>query len=439
MSNAPTLRGRVHQNLYVPAGTRRVEALIDVDATGGAREVVEAPDAVEVIVIDVSGSMADPPDKIRAARQATAAAIDEVRDGTRFAVVAGSHVAEVISPPVPADTTTRTAAKAELARLVPGGGTAIGTWLKRTAELVAEHPGAIRHAILLTDGRNEHESEAELAAAVDACAGLFRCDCRGVGADWSAAELRLVARGLLGSFGRIAEPSGMAADFRALMAASMRKEVAEIALRVWTPVGATVELVKQVAPDTVDLTARRADGGPQVGLYPTGAWGTEQRDFHIAVAVPPAGVDQERLACRVSFVQLQPDGPPQPLAQSYFRTRPDGSSETHREALVSAIWTDDVARDTTPHLRVLASLDQNAVEAAVDQAAAAYEAGDHAAAAQRLTEVRPIAERAGMTALVARIDDLLDPETGTGRFTDADILDLSIESSRLPTREDGSA
>jgi hypothetical protein len=141
----------------------------------------------------------------------------------------------------------------------------------------------------------------------------------------------------------------------------------------------------------------------------------------------------------VSFVQLQPDGAPQPLAQSYFRTRPDGTSETHREALVSAIWTDDLARDTTPHLRVLASQDQKAVEEAVDRAAEAYEAGDHAAAAQRLAEVRPIAERAGMTALVARIDDLLDPETGTGRFTDADILDLSIESSRLTTREDGSA
>jgi hypothetical protein len=304
--------------------------------------------------------------------------------------------------------------------------------LRATRALLEPHPQAIRHAILLTDGRNQGETPEQLAAAVAACEGVFRCDCRGIGADWSATELRTVARGLLGSFGRIAEPSAMADDFRALMAASMRKEVAEIALRVWTPVGARVRLVEQTAPDVVPLTDRRTAPGGQVGLYPTGAWGAEERDFHVSVEVPPGDVDQERLACRVSFVRLLPDGSASPLPQTFVRTRPDGQRETHPEALISAIWTDDSRRDTAPHPLVLAGHDRKAVEEAVDRAVAAYEGGDDSVASEWLDAVRPLAERAGLVDVVARIDGLRDPDTGTYQFTDEAVLDLQIDSSRLP-------
>jgi hypothetical protein len=432
---APTLRGRVHQNLYLPAGSQEVQALVTVEATGAEpAEPAAAPEAAEVVVVDTSGSMAYPADKIRCAVDATATAIDQLRDGVHFAVVAGTDGARMVYPAAPvterADDRTRAAAKAAVRGLVAGGGTAISTWLRMTSTLLARHPQAIRHAILLTDGRNAPSDP--LAAAVAECEGTFRCDCRGVGVDWSATELRTIARGLLGSFDKIAEPAAMAVDFRTLMAASMRKEVAEIALRVWMPVGARVGLVKQTAPDIVDLTARRVADGAHVGFYPTGAWGTEERDFHVSVEVPPAGVDQEKLACRISFVQLLPDGSARPLDQDFVRSRPDGRSETHFEALVSAIWTDDPGRDTAPHPLVLASHDQKAVEEAVDRAAAAYEAGDHTVAGEWLDAVRPLAERAGRRDVVARIDGLRDPETGTYRFTDEGVLDLQIDSSHLP-------
>ena len=51
-----------------------------------------------------------------------------------------------------------------------GGGTAIGTWLRLADRLLASADVAIRHGILLTDGRNEHETPEELRAALDACA-----------------------------------------------------------------------------------------------------------------------------------------------------------------------------------------------------------------------------------------------------------------------------
>jgi hypothetical protein len=441
MSSAPAITGEIHQNPYLAAGSSEVQALITMDATGSEQAIAAAPpEAAEVVILDESGSMGSPELKLRSALDAAAAAIDELRDGVWFAVVAGSHEARVVFPRSPglerADERTRRHAKAALAGVEPTGGTAIGSWLRLAGELLAERPGVVRHAILLTDGRDEHETADELAEAIAACSGQFTCDCRGIGDDWSAPELRQVARGLLGSFDKIAEPAGMVDDFRRVMAASMRKAVAEVALRVWTPVGATVRLVKQAAPDPVDLTDRRVDASPQIGFYPTGPWGTEQRDFHLSIEVPPGAVDQERLACRVALVELLPDGCQRPLEQAYVRTRPGGERETHSQAMVSAIWTDDPRRYTGPHPRVLLSNDQQAVEQAVDATLTAYEAGNHPLAEEWLEAARGIALRAGMHALVTRIDDMRDPVTGTYLITPPDMLDIGVESSKqLPWRD----
>ena len=164
-------------------------------------------------------------------------------------------------------------------------------------------------------------------------------------------------------------------------------------------------------------------------MYPTGSWGTELRDFHLSVEVPPGAVNQERLACRVALVQLMPDGSGRPLEQSFVRTRPGGDQESHPQAMISAIWTDDPQRDTGPHPRVLLSHDQQAVEEAVDAALAAFEAGDNRAD-EWLDAARAIAARAGMQVLVARIDDMRDPVTGTYRITPPDMIDIGVESSK---------
>jgi hypothetical protein len=78
--------------------------------------------------------------------------------------------------------------------------------------------------------------------------GVFSCDCRGVGTDWKVDELRKISTALLGTVDIVPDPAGLAADFEAMMKASMAKEVADIALRVWAPQHATVRFVKQVAP-----------------------------------------------------------------------------------------------------------------------------------------------------------------------------------------------
>jgi hypothetical protein len=78
---------------------------------------------------------------------------------------------------------TREAAARVIRKLQPVGGTAIGRWLLLARDLMALRPGAIHHAILVTDGKDEDETDVELDAAIAACRGRFQCDCRGVGTD----------------------------------------------------------------------------------------------------------------------------------------------------------------------------------------------------------------------------------------------------------------
>ena len=105
------------------------------------------------------------------------------------------------------------------------------------------------------------------------------------------------------------DPDGLAADFEAMMQASMAKEVADVTLRVWTPQRASVRFVKQVAATVEDLTGRRTQASPQAGDYPTGAWGAESRDYHVCVDAEPGTVGQEVLAAGVSLILNPASGP----------------------------------------------------------------------------------------------------------------------------------
>jgi hypothetical protein len=64
-----------------------------------------------------------------------------------------------------------------------------------------------------------------------------------VGIDWDVDELRKISNALLGTVDIVPDPEGLAADFEAMMQTSMAKEVADVALRVWTPQHATIRFV----------------------------------------------------------------------------------------------------------------------------------------------------------------------------------------------------
>lgn len=431
-SNVPQFAADVYQNAYLPEGGREVNAIVTVTSTGGgtsggqplsARD--HAPGAAVVLMVDCSGSMDYPPEKLRSAREATAAAIDTIRDGVAFAVVAGTHKAQEVYPAdgglAVAGPATRGQAGLALRKLTAGGGTAIGEWLRLADRLLATADVSIRHGILLTDGRNEHQKPEELKAALDACAGRFTCDARGVGTDWEVKELTGIASALLGSVDIVADPSGLAADFRQMMENAMGKEIADVSLRLWTPQGSEIVFVKQVAPNVEDLTARRSEAGPRAGDYPTGSWGDESRDYHVCIRVPNAGVGQEMLAARLSLMLPQPDGTPQVLAQG----------------LVRAVWTDDMAASTRINRQVAHYTGQAELAQVIREGLEARKSGDLDQATSKLGRAVQLAAASGnddTARLLSKVVDVVDAVNGTvrlkARVADADEMTLETRSTK---------
>jgi von Willebrand factor type A C-terminal domain/von Willebrand factor type A domain len=416
----------IYQNEYLPEGGQEVNAVITVTTAGTAAAAPAAEtDSAEIIIVDCSGSMSNPRSKIAEARTATAAAVDVIRDGVAFAVIAGTHQAVPVFPPggglAVADPGTREAAKQAVARLQPEGGTAIGQWLRLAYQLFSTHPAQLRHAILLTDGKDEHETPEDLGSAIRLCEGAFSCDCRGVGTDWEVAELRRISSGLLGTVDIVPDPAGLAADFSAMMAAAMGKQVAGVSLRIWTPQHASIQFVKQVAPAVEDLTGRRTDSGPQAGDYPTGAWSAgESRDYHLCVQVTPGAVGQEMLAGRVSLVTGPPSGP-----------------EVLGQGLVRAIWTDDEALSTRIDRQVAHYTGQAELAQVIQEGLEARKQGDEDTATAKLGRAVALAHQSGnedTAKLLAKVVDVVDAATGTvqlkKKVADADEMALDTRSSK---------
>jgi von Willebrand factor type A C-terminal domain/von Willebrand factor type A domain len=419
----------VDQNQYLPEGGRDVSAIVTVtssaDADGTPAAATGAPASAEIIIIDCSGSMEYPHTKIAEARAATAAAIDVVRDGVWFSVIAGTDTAWPVFPPdgsmAIANDASRAAARQAVTALQASGGTAIGRWLSLARQIFAAHPARLRHAILLTDGKNQHQTPDQLLAALRECEGVFSCDCRGVGTDWEVGELRTISTALLGTVDIVPDPSGLAADFAGMMRGAMGKQVADVALRVWTPQHATIRFVKQVAPAVDDLTARRTPSGPQAGDYPTGAWGPgESRDYHVGVEVNPAGVGQEMLAARVSLV-----------------TGPPSAAEVLGQGLVRAIWTDDEGLSTKLNPRVAHYTGQVELAGAIQEGLDARKQGNEEVATAKLGRAVALAHQSGnedTARLLAKVVDVVDVETGTVRLKkkveDVDEMALDTRSTK---------
>ncbi|MCW7945254.1 von Willebrand factor A [Streptomyces hygroscopicus] len=435
--NVPQFSVDVYQNEYLPEGGREVNAIVTVSATGGGTignavaaphlySPGQGPSAAVAIMVDCSGSMDYPATKMRNAREATAAAIDTLRDGVHFAVIGGTHVAKEVYPGTGrlavADATTRDQAKQALRKLSAGGGTAIGTWLRLADRLLSSADVSIRHGILLTDGRNEHESPEDLKATLDTCAGRFTCDARGVGTDWEVKEVTGIATALLGTADIVADPAALAADFTQMMETAMGKEVADVSLRLWTPVGTEIKFVKQVAPTVEELTGRRVEAGPRAGDYPTGSWGDESRDYHVCVRVPAANVGQEMLAARVSLVV----------------PRGDGSAENlGAQGLVRAVWTDDMAASTSINPQVAHYTGQAELAQAIQQGLDLRKAGDFDGATARLGRAVQLAGASGnadTAKLLAKVVDVVDAATGTVRLkakvAEADEMTLETRSTK---------
>ncbi|KAB2348557.1 VWA domain-containing protein [Actinomadura rudentiformis] len=435
MSDLPEFTIKVDQNPYLPDGGREMHAVVTVEATGAAPGLPRpsTAEAAEIIIIDTSGSMSYS-GKMAAAKRAAKAALNVLRDGVHFAVVAGANQPRMIYPLgerlVRVTDKTRHDAQAAVAKLDAAGGTAIGTWLRMADRLFAEHRSAIRHAILLTDGKNQHESAEELDAALGHCAGSFVCDARGVGTDWEVAELRKIASALLGTFLDVPDPKDLERDFLEMTQAAMGKEVADVMLRVWTPQFARLRFLKQMTPTVEDLTERHRQSGKQTADYPIGAWGTEDREYHLCVEVEPGDVGRQMRAAWVKLVV------------------PAGGAAQEEQVLASgnvlAEWTDDEAKSTRINGRVAIHTGQSELADAIQEGLEARRTGDEETATARLGRAVVLANRVGndqIAGLLDRVVDVIDQESGTVRLkkdvSKADEMSLDTRSVRTVRTRQG--
>ncbi|MBK3635852.1 VWA domain-containing protein [Streptomyces asoensis] len=303
----------------LPYDEERADALITVTARSVAGPAAGARRA-EVLIMDRSLSMAG--HKLDEAKRAMCAAVDTLRDGTLLAVVAGHHEAEVIFPATGGlarvDARSREDARLRIAGQLPEGGTAIGRWLACARELFAsvDSPATVRHAVLYTDGKDEHETPGQLDEVLASCTDRFVCDARGLGDDWHYTELLRVTEALHGGAEAVVTLSDLTADFTRLMDAAQRIVVPRVYLGLRLNSLFRLAFVRQTRPVEAELTARQQRG--EETHIPLGSWPPETRQYQMSLRVDPGSltVDETLRAARVTLHAEFPDGGRRPCSET---------------------------------------------------------------------------------------------------------------------------
>jgi von Willebrand factor type A domain-containing protein/VWA domain-containing protein len=426
MSEALRFTTAAYQNEYLPEHGDRVDVVVRIDASGDGLAQPTSVDVEFVILLDCSGSMGDPPTKLSEARRAAAAAVVALRDGVGFAVVAGTQQAQPLYPAEPtlvrASAATRSAAAAALARTRASGGTAIGRWLTLAEELFSDHAGVVRHAILLTDGKNQHEAPDELGRVLARCQNRFRCDCRAVGAGggpdgWSGDELLRIAQAMSGTVENVEDVAELPANLTQATTAAMAYAVPDVRLRIRMADGTTMRFIKQVHPTINDLTARGSEVDGYTRDHSTGAWGAETRDYQLAFQVTPRPAGTEVRVAWVALVACPAGGEPVEVA----------------EVPILARWTLDPRESTRINPRVAHYTGQTELAFAIQGGIEAYKQRELDRARSMLGRAVELAHGSGHTgqlAQLARLVDIEDPALGQVRLRE-DIDPTGVEAAVL--------
>ncbi|MFD7656321.1 VWA domain-containing protein [Actinosynnema sp. NPDC059797] len=422
---------QVSQNQYLSPADREMHAALVVTARGEAPPGAE-PEVAQVILIDCSGSMSYPITKIGAARQATKAAIGALRDGARFAVVEGTERARQVFPArglAVADEDSRRAAKDAVNNLSAAGGTAIGTWLTLAGRLLGDHPTAVRHVILLTDGQNG-EPPGELDRVLAEFGGVFTCDARGIGADWLPTELLRVAEALHGTADAVRAPADLAADFLAMTRTAMGKLVPEVRVLVRTTAASRLDFLRQTHPAEADLRGEVVD--ERTTAFTTGSWGAESREYHLRLTVDPTGLPRSS-DVRVARVDLEVRAP----GATGFAKAGDARS-------VVVHYTADLERSSRIDARIAHYTGQTELRQAVLEGGAAHDRGDRGATEAAWGRAVALATGLGNRKVLDRLLRLVDvvgaPEDGVVRLKEdlaaEDLLSVAVGSTLSGTRSE---
>ena len=403
-------------NQYLPPNGTRADAVFTLAAEGAATQT--RAQRVVGLIADKSGSMSG--DKMDALKHALRVAIDQVDEGAEAFVLAFDAAPALIVPRTRMDASGRRAAHAAIQRLEASGGTILSAALLMARGVFLQRPGALCQAIILTDGQNDIGDTAHLAGVLQDCAGVFQADCRGVGTDWSPAQLREIAGHLLGTVQLIAGPAQLAQDFRDTMAAAMAKSVADVRLRLWMPKNARLVAIKQAFPTEIDLTGKLRPVDARAVEVPLGAWGEGTQDYFATFEVTPLGLGEQMLVCRPSIVWCDP--------ATGEAASPGGN--------VTVTWSPDAGLTTRIDAQVAHYSGQAEKARAIQEGLEAMERHDEATATLHLGRALRLAEQSGDAETTRRLREVveMDASGGTLRLRrgaeKVAVMDLDVASTR---------
>ena len=404
-------------NQYLPPGGTRADAVFTLAAQGGAAPA-RVPRVVGLIA-DKSGSMTG--EKMDALKHALRVAVDQMDASTEAFVIAFDGQPRLVLDITRMDEAGRRAAHGAIQRLEAAGGTVMSAALSMARGVFGNRPGALCQAIMLTDGQNDANDAIFLGQALQQCAGVFQADCRGVGLDWSPAQLREIAGQLLGTVQLISSPAQLAQDFRDTLAAAMAKSVADVRLRLWMPKNARLVAIKQAFPTEIDLSGSLRAVDARAVDVPLGAWGEGTQDYFATFAVTPLGLGEQMLVCRPSVVWR--DGA--------------GGETVSSGGNVTVTWSGDAGLTTRIDAQVAHYTGQAEKARAIQEGLEALERHDEATATLHLGRALQLAEQAGDAETTRRLREVVEPDaagSGTLRLRrGADkvaVMDLDVASTR---------
>src|SRR5499427_8497210 len=419
MSNSFT--GVVHQNKFLSAGTTSVNAIVSLKS-----HVTAQPRSGKLVVGfvgDASGSMSG--EKWRNAKQALIDSVGKLPESCEYFVIIGRSTPDLIIPAQRATQESKAQALRVLAGIKADGGTKFAQWLAAARGEFQKCQGDIRVLLFLTDGENDEGGDAKLKAELENCARLVEVESRGVGDAYKPDQLRLIQQALGGSVDIIRRPEDLSDDFATILDRARSLALSDVSLQVWTPVGATIEMVKQFGAELLDLTAKVHDGpNPRTQRIPTGNWGEETRDFHLVVKLESAAVGKvgdTKLCARVSLV--------------YSDNRQEGEVKLNEGGQVLAVWTDDEKQSAVINPRVADYTGQAELAERIQEGVKALEAGNEELATRALQRANALAEQTGHEATQKLIRKLADvDDKGTLRIKKnvdtMDVKELDTRSTR---------
>jgi hypothetical protein len=415
-------------NPHLPPGGERLDAVLTVacDATDGAPAAGgrAASKRFVAIVLDCSGSMFGD-GKIEAAKHAARRAIAALPPNTLFTVIAFGDDAHKVVNTGPATTANKGLADRVVQNLGNAGGTRMSRALAAVRAEVNALPGAIAWTYFLTDGANQGEKSSMLAHEIEACKGLFQCDCRGIGVDWEPGELRHISNALLGTADAVPDPENLDADLNASLRAALSKGVSGVSLDLWKPATAKLVSLRQMQPDNVDVTTLGKPKSERVTSFDIGSWGKETRDYHAVFEVQDGEIGDEMLVCRPSVVwngdgaeQKSPPCPP-----------------------IVATWSEDAELTTRINPEVAHYTGQAEIASSIREGLAARDRGNAEEATRLLGRAAQLAQQSGneeVTRRLSKVVDVVDAELGTVRLkknvSKGEELELEMGGTRTVRR-----